>query len=317
MSVTPKISIISPVYNAAAFLEKFVSSIQSQTLTDFELILVNDGSTDRSKEICDKFAADDNRIKVFHKKNGGVSSARQMGLEESTGEYIIHADPDDWVEPKMLQELYQKAQTDNSDMVICDFFINRGNSQTISKQAPQQLDAPKVLQALFHNLHGSCCNKLVRHSCIKKYGIQFPQELSLCEDLYFNASLLKNNLKVSYIPKAFYHYVQNTNANSLTDANKSSFEYDLKLITIFSQLLKDNDCLKDCINKFTFDLLTRAYSRKQFTSKEFRKNCKQYKQTLSEKEGLPFSYKFKLYMSCMGFYRLMLKLDNIKNQIRK
>lgn len=317
MTETPKITIISPVYNAEKFVDKFIQSIQHQSFTDFELLLVNDGSTDHSGDICDKYASHDKRIKVFHKENGGVSSARQMGLDKSSGEYIIHADPDDWIEPEMLQELYQEAKKENSDMVICDFYINAKDSQTVSKQDPIQLDSKNVLRSLFHNLHGSCCNKLVKHSCINKYNAQFPLELSLCEDLYFNVTLLKNDLKVNYLPKAFYHYIKNENANSLTDANRSSFEYDQKLITLFSQLLKNNDCLKDCINKFSFDLLTRAYGRKQFSSKEFKKKCKQYKQVLSEKEGLPFSYKFKLYMSCIGFYRLMLKLDKIKTIIIK
>lgn len=102
----PKISIIVPVYKAETYLHRCVDSILAQTFTDWELILVDDGSPDQSGKICDEYAKKDQRVKVIHKENGGVSSARQRGLDESVGEYTIHADPDDWVEPEMLDELY-------------------------------------------------------------------------------------------------------------------------------------------------------------------------------------------------------------------
>ena len=120
----PKISVIVPVYKAEKYIRRCVDSILAQTFTDFELLLVDDGSPDNSGAICDEYAARDSRVKVFHKENGGVSSARQMGLDNSLGEYVIHADPDDWVEPDMLQELYSEAQQSGADMVICDFYIN-------------------------------------------------------------------------------------------------------------------------------------------------------------------------------------------------
>lgn len=121
MNKEPKISVIVPVYKAEAYLHRCVDSIIAQTFTDWELLLVDDGSPDRSGDICDEYASKDARIRVFHKENGGVSSARQKGLDEAIGEYTIHADPDDWVEPMMLEELYKKAKEDDADMVICDF----------------------------------------------------------------------------------------------------------------------------------------------------------------------------------------------------
>lgn len=104
MNKVPKISVIVPVYKAEAYLHRCVDSIIAQTFTDWELLLVDDGSPDRSGDICDEYASKDARIRVFHKENGGVSSARQKGLDEAIGEYTIHADPDDWVEPTMLEE---------------------------------------------------------------------------------------------------------------------------------------------------------------------------------------------------------------------
>ena len=123
------VSIIVPVYKAEAYLHHCLDSILAQTFTDWELLLVDDGSPDRSGVICDEYAAKDDRIIVFHKENGGVSSARQKGQDEAQGEYTIHADPDDWVEPTMLEELYKKAKADDADMVICDYFSNTGKKQ--------------------------------------------------------------------------------------------------------------------------------------------------------------------------------------------
>lgn len=120
----PKVSIIVPVYKAEKYINRCIDSILAQTYTDWELLLVDDGSPDRSGEICDEYAKKDSRIRVFHKENGGVSSARQMGQDKASGEYTIHADPDDWMEPTMLEELYAKAKEDDADMVLCDFYFN-------------------------------------------------------------------------------------------------------------------------------------------------------------------------------------------------
>lgn len=106
----PKVSIIVPVYKAEGYLHRCVDSILAQTFTDWELLLIDDGSPDRSGEICDEYAQKDSRVRVIHKENGGVSSARQRGQDEACGEYTIHVDPDDWVEPTMLEELYQKPK---------------------------------------------------------------------------------------------------------------------------------------------------------------------------------------------------------------
>ena len=112
------ISIIVPVYKAELYLHRCLDSILAQTLTNFELLLIDDGSLDGSGRLIDEYAKKDKRVKSFHKVNGGVSSARQFGLDRAVGEYVIHVDPDDWVEPNMLEELYTKAKTDNTDMVI-------------------------------------------------------------------------------------------------------------------------------------------------------------------------------------------------------
>lgn len=214
-SYPPKVSIIIPVYKAESYIHRCIDSILTQTFQDFELLLIDDGSPDKSGSICDNYAQNDNRIRVFHKKNGGVSSARQCGTDNASGEYIIHVDPDDWIEPHMLAELYNKAQEENADMVICDFYVDIKNKTILKKQEPSNLNHMTVLCELFQQLHGSCCNKFVKSTCFNKFNIKFPLQLSYCEDLFVNTCLLLNDIKISYLPKAFYHYVIGINDNSL------------------------------------------------------------------------------------------------------
>lgn len=211
----PKISVIVPVYKAEAYLHRCVDSLLAQTFQDFEVLLVDDGSPDRSGEICDEYARQDSRVRVFHKENGGVSSARQCGMDNALGEYTIHADSDDWVEPAMLEELYQKAKEEDADMVICDFYEESRKHSVLKNQKPTALKHDSVLSDLFYRLHGSSWNKLVRRGCLEKYKIKYPLDLSYCEDLYVNACLVANDIRIAYLPKAFYHYDVGINEHSL------------------------------------------------------------------------------------------------------
>ena len=234
---TPKISVIVPVYKAEAYLHRCVDSLLAQTFQDFEILLVDDGSPDRSGEICDEYAKMDKRVRVFHKENGGVSSARQCGMDNARGEYTIHADPDDWVEADMLEELYKKAREEEADMVICDYYEERKGKTIYVKQQPSSLDHETVLRELFQQLHGSCWNKLVRRVCYKEFRVKFPLELSFCEDLFVNACLTSKEIKIAYLHKAFYHYDQYTNADSLV---RRSWETILLQEHILYRLLEKN-----------------------------------------------------------------------------
>lgn len=117
--ITPKISCIVPVYNVEKYLRRCVDSILNQTFTDFELILVDDGSLDNSPAICDEYAVKDSRIKVIHKVNGGVSSARNVGLDVAKGEWICFVDSDDLIEADYMQKMYEAAINNNSDFIMC------------------------------------------------------------------------------------------------------------------------------------------------------------------------------------------------------
>lgn len=211
----PKISVIVPVYKAEAYLHRCVDSILAQTFKDIEVLLINDGSPDRSGEICDEYSHEDSRIRVFHKENGGVSSARQCGLDNAIGEYVIHVDPDDWIEKDMYERMYNVAQCNGADMVICDIHIDGTTKTFLASQNFEELDHIYILKQMYHYMCGSCCNKLVRRSCFSQYNIRFPSELFYGEDLYVNTCLLSNSIKIAYIPTALYHYDQVVNENSL------------------------------------------------------------------------------------------------------
>ena len=124
------VSIIVPVYKAEKYIHQCIDSLLAQTYSNIEVILVDDGSPDNCGKICDEYAAKDCRVKVIHQQNGGVSVARQTGIDHATGEYSIHADPDDWVELNMIEELVAKAVADNADMVICDYISEGLYGQT-------------------------------------------------------------------------------------------------------------------------------------------------------------------------------------------
>ena len=216
------ISVIVPVYKVEAYLDKCVESIVNQTYESLEIILIDDGSPDNCSKICDEYAAKDKRFKVIHQKNGGVSVARQTGLDNSTGDYIIHCDPDDWIEPTMLDEMLDHAISNNADMIICDFITHKKNKiQHVSQEIKKPATAKEVQSKIINQqLHGSCCNKLIKRDCC--IDIKFtPKDISLAEDELFIVRVLNKDIKVSYINKAYYHYrMDNTDSICSSKSDK-------------------------------------------------------------------------------------------------
>lgn len=261
-----KITIIMPVYKAEATIHKSLDSIIAQTLTDWELVIVDDGSPDACGRICDEYAAKDIRLHVIHQKNRGVAAARQVGIEMARGEYIIHVDADDWVEPTMLEEMYNKAKETNADVVICDFFNNSYKGEHYVKQEPSDLSPSNVLNEMFQGLHGSLCNKLMRRYCYTLYNLHFFENINYCEDVLLWAQLLRNEeVKLTYLPCAFYHYVQHS--ESITNQySLDTFKAHKYFISALSQLLSPNSTpvikSKQLAKKLTF--LNSILSDKEF-----------------------------------------------------
>lgn len=214
------LSIIIPIYNTEKYLPKCLNSILAQTYANWEAILIDDGSPDNCGKICDEYAAKDKRFKVIHQKNGGVSVARQTGLNNSIGDYIIHCDPDDWIEPTMLEEMLDHAISNNADMVICDFISHYHDHINYESQRVEKNSSAATVQRMIlkGELHGSCCNKLVKKECIKDIGF-FPSNIQYCEDALFNIKILNRNIKIVHVPKAYYHYLADNNTSICNSTN--------------------------------------------------------------------------------------------------
>ena len=216
----PKISIVVAVYKAEAYLHRCIDSLLTQTFLDFEIVLVDDGSPDLSGEICDRYAAMDARIRVFHIEHGGVSSAKQCGLDHARGIYVTYVDPDDWVEPTMLEDLYVKAQAEDADLVFGDFYLEYEGKSIYEKQEPSALTVKAILAdlLLYGRIRSSLCGRLIRLSCYQNGPVTFPLDLIYGEDNYVLTKLLCRMSKVFYIPHAYYHYDRYINPHSLTKA---------------------------------------------------------------------------------------------------
>ncbi|MEY8688016.1 glycosyltransferase family 2 protein [Bacteroides sp. AN502(2024)] len=204
----PVISIIIPVYNAEEYLRRCLDSFVAQTFTDWEVWLIDDGSTDRSGAICDEYADRDSRFCVIHKENGGVASARQAGVDNARGEYSIHADADDFVEPAMLADMLSYIRETGADLVVTDFYgENKRGFRYVSRQRPTGNTTSQLIDDVIHGrVHGSLCNKLMRHDLYKKYNLRFFNGVDYCEDVLILAQLARHSQRVVSLTRAYYHY---------------------------------------------------------------------------------------------------------------
>ena len=247
----PLVSIIVPVYKAEKYIHQCVDSLLTQTYRNIEVILVDDGSPDRSGAICDEYAAADSRVKVIHQPNGGVSVARQTGMDNATGDYFIHADPDDWVESTMIEELMAKAIEEDADMVICDYYEEDGGKSSYKhNNIENTTSAKRLLEMTISDAYlTSFCLMLVR-SVISK-AIRLTPVMSCREDQLYIVRLLNNNPKVSYLPKAFYHY-RIDNASSLThDFSEKRVDSCYKFaIEVNKEISNRHDLSEDSVARF-------------------------------------------------------------------
>lgn len=212
-----KVSVICPVYNAERFLRRSVDSVLSQSFGDFELILVDDGSTDGSGRICDEYASGDSRVKVIHKSNGGVSSARQAGMDVACGEYFIHIDSDDWAGADWLGRMYQTAKDENADVVCCDFYQVFKDREELSRQCHPEYSQAMIARAVAGGrMAHSLWNKLVRRSVFDAYGLFFPAEMTVAEDAFVCQSLFIRGVKCAFCKGVYYYYDRFGNVSALT-----------------------------------------------------------------------------------------------------
>lgn len=205
------ISVIVPVYNVQDYLERCINSIWQQTYRNLEIILVDDGSTDHSGKMCDAFAAKDSRIKVIHKKNGGLSDARNAGLAQATGEYIGYVDSDDWIEPQMYDTMYRACKVQNAEVAICRYQgIYEGAVREKGSGEITPLTQEALLQAYICGddklvIYNSVWCKLFKKELVE--GTLFPKGRN-SEDIMYTTRAFCKAQKAVFVDSFFYNYVQ-------------------------------------------------------------------------------------------------------------
>lgn len=212
--MNPQVSVIVPVHNAQATLKRCVNSIIHQEYTDLELLLVDDGSTDRSGLICDEFAAQDERIAVIHKANSGVSDARNQGLSRARGKYLQFVDSDDWITPDATKRLVKAADDNDCDLVITDFYrvIGERLSPKGNIDETEAFSREKYAAYMMENpadfYYGVLWNKLFRREIVEKYQLRMDSSVSWCEDFMFNLEYIRHAKVFCAIQIPLYYYVK-------------------------------------------------------------------------------------------------------------
>lgn len=220
-----KLSIIVPVYKTELFLRMCLDSILGQTFENFELILIEDGSPDKSAQICDEYACKDARIKVVHQKNAGLAYVRKVGIDLARGKYIGFVDSDDYIHPEMFLRMVKSAEQYNADTIICDWFIcdvatggeSRGTQMDVlssgylySKNEMNTLILPRLL---LETLHGYSWNKLYKASILKRVDLARTIGLSNNQDWVLNCEYFKESGSLFYLNEPLYYYNQHSAAS--------------------------------------------------------------------------------------------------------
>ena len=215
-----KISVIIPIYNAESFLNECLASIQNQTFSDYEVWLIDDGSTDNSGTICDKFAAQNEQFHVIHKQNEGVSSARNTGLEKANGEWICFIDADDTVEKEYLSTLYQFANMQKDILIIQGFKTFLPDNTYIDKRFTNQLYNSSEVYKTFQDLNINRCGypfgKLYNAEIIRHHHLRFVESIHYAEDVMFMLTYLTHCSAIQTVEGMNYNYYIRKNIQSLS-----------------------------------------------------------------------------------------------------
>lgn len=227
--VIMKISIIVPIYKVEKYINQCVDSIISQTYEDIEIILVDDGSPDNCPAICDKYAKSDNRIRVIHKHNGGLISARKAGLKASTGKYVCFVDGDDWIELDMYKNIADSIENTEADCIITQFFFDYPNKPVKSEYKlnkkyyiRSEIEKEIFPTMLFDNqyyrfgIFPNCWSKVFKRELLEKHLPDTDERIRMGEDIAFTYPCLMECQSIAFVDKALYHY--RINPESMTKA---------------------------------------------------------------------------------------------------
>lgn len=231
-----KVSIIVPVYNSERSLKRCLDSIVNQSHSNLEIIIVNDGSTDGSLEISNKYSKKEPRITVINQENSGVSTARNIGLSNSTGDYLMFVDSDDYLDINMVELLIENINLNNSDIVICGIKRHRNSKvEMVNFKNSGEFNVKDFLSnnasTIADNLIGSPCNKLYSTRVIKTNGLKFDTNIEYAEDLLFNFKYFKKINNVTVLDQHLYNYML-ASGNSLSSKFREDCFANLTIIYI-------------------------------------------------------------------------------------
>lgn len=339
----PKVSIVVPVYKTAVYLPDCVESILAQSFADFELLLIDDGSPDESGAICDGYARQDSRVHAIHKENGGVSSARNLGIELAKGKYIVFVDSDDHIAPHYLQDLINAAG-DNSDgktLVISDYqpFSDSGPEKREFPKpfavdlVPGGMDARQFRDLIFGFIIFPPYCKLYRRDVILELGLRFNTSIRTAEDFDFNRRYLDGIDKVCYISSVQYNYRVGykryvpSNHGVLGDSEIKSAHIMASGIVSLAQKLGLYDTLVDeinlwCANKHYFNRLPMLFRESREVG--ILERHRLYRQLIADpvyrcahKRGIQFTQKSTTrligrYFDCFAIWWLFYKINGLR-----
>lgn len=213
MIESPKISVIVPIYKIERYLRQCIDSILAQTFTEFELLLIDDESPDGCPAICDEYTKKDARIRTFHKPNGGVASARNWGIDNAKGDWIMYIDGDDWIEPTYIEELYNAAIKNDADIAICGFRFAYEDGRYIEEH-PTLWDNNKSasLNQYIASTWTTVWGSIHKSSLYKDNGIRSPKNITFCEDFHLMVRLCHFAKKVVSIDRPLYNYRQQSSS---------------------------------------------------------------------------------------------------------
>lgn len=233
----PLVSVIVPAYKVEKYLDKCVESIVEQTYKNLEIILVDDGSPDNCPSMCDSWAQKDSRIKVIHKENGGVSSARNAGIDAAEGEFIGFVDSDDWLEPDMYECLVENALKYDADISRCGYYVDWPDHTSYVGGMESKITLPDEIEArceMLETYHGTAAlwNKIYRAALFD--SLRIDESMKITEDWYINYILLRRSKRTVYDAICKYHYIMHGD-NATKSYNRSGNMDMLKTISFFEE----------------------------------------------------------------------------------
>ncbi len=316
--MSPLVSVIVPVYQAESYLPRCLDSLLAQTLTELEVILVDDGSTDATPAVCARYASSDPRVKVIQQPNRGVAAARNAGFDIARGEYVIHCDADDWVDPQMYQLLYKRAAASRADLVSCDFVREYADRSLLDPQLPDPLTPAGMLLAILDvKVYGSVWNKLIRRDAILASGVRFDESLAVYEDQCFLCLLLKHLAKIDHISLPLYHYDCHSNPRSLISApSPAHLSSDSRRLEILISNFSDSEYPEIAYRYKRLAKLNMFVDDARFSAAEVRDAYPEINRRLiDEAPGFPHTEFFLRLLLC-GYPRLGRTLMRAKKMMR-